>query len=1080
MIRLRTLLAFILLAVPLAARAGGQAGPSLLPNGGVEDKFVNDIEQLPGYGSRIHPGGRSYVPHWELSEGAVTSESRPHGGTRCLELLSGAKDVTAALRSDFWQVKDPAMPFGLPLVPDAEIRISFFYRISGEVAAGALKCRIRIGTVEGLPSDHKEIALVPSDEWRRHEVVLRTTGWKWGAEIRFVLAAQEAPPIRARVDDVELRQDLGVENVVTNGGFEDPDMSGIWPEGWTIPREDQWVSWVGSTFRPPAIEENESVSGRRSVRASVTYAEISGLSQRIRLNQPEVRPVLLAVRSKLDNSIGNSPPGYWGPNNLANLTVFVHFADGTMQEVSPTFSLGVSDHDWDYRRFGFRPLKPIEEMDLRFTVIGSEPTTSLFLDEVEAGEWGAGRDDLARRGTPAPPRSVTAAWGDLATTSGEAPVRASNDESGMTVDIPVPEAQAETRLYLNPDLKSTGVNHRRYLFSVLRIPADGAAELGEAVEKQGYVVEGLFVKAATRGVEVVRRPGGWAVRVPFRALGLAGVPPEPIGLNIAWRSGMSERLWTGTRVNSREMGRLVLARRPGLRVQAVSFGRRFFEDTDQTQDFVSHPQICAGLNEAEIVLLNDGPSACQAAVTAGVRGERPGRATVAVDPGRSRTVRLAYETGSGQSVPFDLTIETGDGGLWKRTYPLLVPEPVEIVLDQEFYYPEETQAAVEVHNRKRPVAPGGRVRFEVRDLVSRERVASFEQPIEAAVSTCRFDIGTLRLNPLPVQDYELIATYRDAGDREIGRGRAVFGRIRRTERRPLPPIRRLRLDERGRIIINDNFRFFPIVPSVNVMDWDEAIDLGANVFRGSFTPAGTYFQETERAWKKNAYTMTIGPGSPGSGEETILDLFKKDAPRLLAHPGFLSCYAKQFYYWKLPQSLRDYRARVEDIVAALPSPRLVIWGHHDSSLLYDREDPPRQIADPPVGYCYVKIMGRPGSMWRNTPFLTKTERILNPRRFLLAEVNYYVSFHGDEVVPEQYPGYLSLRGDDWRGVRAESYLGVIYGANGSTIGSARRSRSSRDCGAGSRSSISCGPSSSPTTRRNRSGSLRPILRSRSV
>ena len=62
-------------------------------------------------------------------------------------------------------------------------------------------------------------------------------------------------------------------------------------------------------------------------------------------------------------------------------------------------------------------------------------------------------------------------------------------------------------------------------------------------------------------------------------------------------------------------------------------------------------------------------------------------------------------------------------------------------------------------------------------------------------------------------------------------------------------------------------------------------------------------------------------------------------------------------------------------MGAQPSPRLVIWGHHDSSFLYDRDLPQWPLENPPVGYCYVKIMGRPGPAWRNAPFLTQTEQV---------------------------------------------------------------------------------------------------------
>jgi hypothetical protein len=138
----------------------------------------------------------------------------------------------------------------------------------------------------------------------------------------------------------------------------------------------------------------------------------------------------------------------------------------------------------------------------------------------------------------------------------------------------------------------------------------------------------------------------------------------------------------------------------------------------------------------------------------------------------------------------------------------------------------------------------------------------------------------------------------------------------------------------------------------------------------------------------------------------------------------------QFYYWNLPPDLIAYREKLESVIGAVPVPKLVVWGHHDSSFLYDLGLPELPQSKAPVGYCYVKIMGRPGPAWRNAPFLTRTEQVLDPHRFKLAEVNYYVSWHDDEIVPEHFKTYRSMRADDWRGVRNESYLSIIYGADG--------------------------------------------------
>jgi hypothetical protein len=172
--------------------------------------------------------------------------------------------------------------------------------------------------------------------------------------------------------------------------------------------------------------------------------------------------------------------------------------------------------------------------------------------------------------------------------------------------------------------------------------------------------------------------------------------------------------------------------------------------------------------------------------------------------------------------------------------------------------------------------------------------------------------------------------------------------------------------------------------------------------------------------------MTIGPYRLED-----VPVFEQIADSLIEHPGFLTLYGKQYYYWRITPEWISIRKKVERIVGNLSSPRLIIWGHHDMPFFYYRDMPAWPDSNkPPVGYCYVKVMSRPSLGWKNTPFITQTENIFDPGRFKLAEVNYYVSNHCGEPVTENFSGVGSLRGDDWHGLRNESYLDIIYGGKG--------------------------------------------------
>lgn len=1002
---------------------------SLLPNGDAENILINDIQQLKGYKTIIHPKGHGFLPYWTLSDKTMVTDKVYYKGQNSIEMTGGDKDVSAIIHSNFWQVKDPNMPFGLPLFPGKEIYISFYYKTSKIIGNQALEVKVKLGAVKGLPSQKKEFVLPPSEEWKHFQTSLTLSQMKWGAEIEFILPESFKKGKKVWIDNVSMHQNINGVNLAKNPSFERSVPSGDWTEGWDIPVEDQWVSWVGSDYREPIPDQGDAISGLQSLRCSVTYAEGSGISQEIQLRQKKVEPIILSIRSKLDNSIGNSPPGYWGPENLANLTVFVYFKDGTMQEVSPTFSLGVSDHDWDYRRFGFLPLKPIEKINTRFTILGSEPTTSLWIDNFNVFENGATRKDLNNRGIELPPRILYSSWRGKENMDFQS-TQVSHDTEFLYISLPLKSSTDEIIVYLNPQIKSEFVNHRRYLYYAVKILSQENIQFGTVVEKQGYTRVGLFDKAKKFGIQAKKKNHSYLLSIPFKALHMIGPSFEPFGFNVVWKRKDKEHLWTGNAINNREMGRILFAKKPTVRVKSLLFGKRYFHEKDQSQDFVSHPQVYTGKNEGEIVLLNEGTQTVELGLTAGIRGKSPSKLELTLEPEKCRNVAFSYDAGLEKSTFFDLELNVNGKKSFCRSYPLLIPSSIDIVLDQEFYFPEEKEAVIEIHNRFRPILPDGKVHIEVRDLLENETVTEMKKAITKNVTNIHFDINNLRINPLPKQDYEVVVTYLDQKGKNLGSDRSVFGRINHTERRPLPPIKNLRVNEKGRLIINDNFRFFPIVPSVNIMEKDDAIKLGANIYRSRYSKNSTPFKDRNWAWKKNVYTLTIGPGIPHKGDPNILDRFSEEAEKLLVHPGFLSCYPKQFYYWKLPKKFIQYRKKVEKIIGNISSPRLVIWGHHDSSLLYDREFPDWPTNNPPVGYCYTKIMGRPGSMWRNSPFLTKTERILNPHRFLLAEVNYYVSFHSDEVVPEQFPGYLSLRGDDWRGVKAESYLAVLYGADG--------------------------------------------------
>ena len=1002
----------------------GQENPNLFPNGDVENVMTTLFVMESGYVSRIETDESGIPSFWRLSDGAALSNDGYSGGN-AINMVRQENEVTAAVISDFWKVEDTDMPFGLPLVPEQEIMVSFRYKTSGLKGKTAFKALIKLGVLKDLPARELSLDLPASKEWNLVTRKITLSELKWGGEVVFTLDGDEKKKGTVWIDDVYLGQALDGVNLVKNHSFEEGNSSSAIPLDWQIPLEDQWVSWVGARYREPVIDTDESLCGHHSLRADVVYADGSGVAQRIHLNQHKIKPIVIELWSKLNNAI-NSKAGYpTSSDSYSNLTVYVYHHDGTMQEISPILSLGQADHEWDFRRFGFVAQKPVKEIILQMTVLGSEHTTSLWVDEVRAYELGSGSEELELRGVDFPPRSIWSKWGSDIQALSSTGVQLMNDQENIYLSIPEKYPGQEISIYLNSRTKSTFVNHFRYLFDVVKIAADGMVYKGTTIEKQGYTVDGEFRLAGEAGIKSYRSGSETLISIPYKVLKMTGASADPLGFNVMWQNGDQKVFWNGQAANNMAMGRVVLSKAPGVRIKSIKFGNRYDKAKEQSNDYVSQPPLYAGSNQAEITLTNEGPD-CQVELVAGIAEQQKVSKSIHLKHQEVRQLTLDYQAGLEKLTTFNVNLSVNGEQKTARTYPIQVPSAIEIVLDQEFYYPEEDSAYIEIHNRYRPIPSEGEVHIEVTDLSDHHVVQTFSQALTDTISTIPLGINNLRINSLPVQDYSVKVTYQDESQKVLGVHTMYFGRINHTKRRPLPPIEKLAVDEKGRIIINDDFRFFPFLISDHIEEWGASFNMGANIIRIDYLRDSTYLTDLDRAWEENVYTLFIGPYTPKD-----FDHFETEAESLIAHPGLLSTYHHQFYYWKLSDEWIDFRKRVESFMGKFSSPRLVIWGHHDSSFLYDRDMPKWPNTNyPPVGYCYVKIMGRPGLAWRNTPFMTRTEQVLDPARFKLAEVNYYVTAHYDEVSPGHFAVNVSQQPDDWHGVRNESYLSIINGANG--------------------------------------------------
>ena len=225
---------------------------NLLPNGTVENEFLNLMTEGSGFTASIKAKDTFVATYWQLSGAASMRKDVAYQGNACIQLQGGEKSASATTFSDYWRVKDPDMPFGLPLMPNRDVHVSFYYKTSAGLQNDILSAEITLGTIANLPSDNKKLALEASSEWKRVKTTLRPKEIRWGAKIVFTLAPNSGTDDLVLIDDVSLIQDLGDPlNLLHNPSFEEKCKNEMWPDGWIDPMEDQWVSWVGDKYRAP-------------------------------------------------------------------------------------------------------------------------------------------------------------------------------------------------------------------------------------------------------------------------------------------------------------------------------------------------------------------------------------------------------------------------------------------------------------------------------------------------------------------------------------------------------------------------------------------------------------------------------------------------------------------------------------------------------------------------------------------------------------------------------------------------------------------------------------------------------------
>ena len=158
----------------IQTQVSGQKPYNLFPNGDVENVMATLFVMENEYRSHIETGETGLPSFWRLSEGAALCKEGYSGGN-AISISRQDNEVTATVYSDFWKLADTNMPFGLPLVPEKEITVSFRYRTAGLKGKKAFTALIKAGVLKDLPTRELSLDLPASKEWPNGKSLLKSS-----------------------------------------------------------------------------------------------------------------------------------------------------------------------------------------------------------------------------------------------------------------------------------------------------------------------------------------------------------------------------------------------------------------------------------------------------------------------------------------------------------------------------------------------------------------------------------------------------------------------------------------------------------------------------------------------------------------------------------------------------------------------------------------------------------------------------------------------------------------------------------------------------------------------------------------
>ena len=948
---------------------------------------------------------------------AVVDAEVAHSGRNSVRLSSPGGILASTSAVIGGETVKAILPAGAPIVLSAWSR-------ADNVPVGStyrLECKMgeKTYTLEFTPGTH---------DWENRRLVVMPEVELGIPQVTITFQAPETSSARVWFDDISMAQARPFPNLAVNPGFE-RGRAGRLPRGWGELPEDHLPYWGGYYW--PAVQDTlMSHRGQASMRCDAAAGQTGGAVQTISLQQEEPRPIIVGAYCRAENLIAD---------NFCWLAADVWYDNGKRELETARVFLGKATHDWDYRTFTIVPKRPVDHIVVKVENKSSLRTATVWVDDLYVAEVGSSAEELRARGltlpleAECPPLVTEGGLSGSRVQIGDNVAALSHDEENLYIALSSSADRAEVML---APFGIPGYDDIEYIsFYRFAISRDGTFSLETAIDQDGYVFYSAADISPFKWEAKVEPPTSadgnhWTaeMRIPFAALGknppsageewlanFAFLSPKPDSSEAA----SSIASWSGDYDNFRSFGTLRFPGPRELELSDIRLGEGLPEGLDMSQSWITRSEVGWGesIFRASLANCSETPRTFTVEIkpTAGTGSV----VTASLEAGHSWELGLPYRITSTARQGLELTLKDANSGtlLSRTAFPVNVPEPVQLHLDQFYYYPEETNALLQIAC---PYLPADKpATLKVR-LLAESTGATFLETecAPAPLVTSGIDLSQLPISSEPVKEYRLQVDLVQDG-KAVATASTSFGRLQRPKFAPQPPVEKVEVSPDGVLLVNGE-RFFPIVASLgNLKAYPRASEMGFNSEKDNIYGVEEGKARIEDAWKRNVY-FVVSDFQSNPQDREALTVYSRNHPGVLMHVGSEVTYGSYFQ-----EEGRQYLQKHEELDPVHPT----FWEYEGGSGTWYA----RALGSPSLGrVIHHGGLVTDGPLGRIVPRVFALERAAatHPEEITVVAVPFRNN-RSDFLVPGDWRQSMrSFSSQPFEELRAGVYLAVIQGARG--------------------------------------------------